>query len=245
MIGVAGRCVEAARTLLHLFYPPHCFSCHAPTGDGRQHLCATCLQRAPRLSGTPCTQCGAAFAGVIAGEGFRCPACRASPPAFDAAIASRRFDGVVREAIHAFKYERRFHLRYPLAAWLLEGWGSVAGKLPFDAVVPVPLHPARERDRGFNQAEVLASFLSQESDLPLLTPLRRTRYTPSQTDLGREERMENLRNAFDLEQSANVRELHLILVDDVLTTGSTVNAAAKCLRKGGAASVTVMTVARS
>jgi ComF family protein len=108
----------------------------------------------------------------------------------------------------------------------------------------VPLHSARLREREFNQADVLARLLARRAGAPVLAALRRIRYTTTQTRLDREERMQNLRNAFRVRQTSRVSGSHLILVDDVFTTGSTVEECARVLKRAGAASVRVVTVAR-
>jgi competence protein ComFC len=151
----------------------------------------------------------------------------------------------VRDFIHRFKYSQHFYLRHPLAEWLaetLEDERILARGI--DAFVPVPLHPARRRERNFNQAEVLARLLAPRAGKPVLHALRRDRYTTTQTRFDRHQRMENLRNAFSVRHNAIVQNRHLILVDDVFTTGSTVDECARVLREAGAASVRVVTVAR-
>lgn len=115
---------------------------------------------------------------------------------------------------------------------------------PFDFFIPVPLHTTRQRHREFNQAAELAKLAAVQSGIPMLDGLRRVRNTTTQTHFDRVERMENLRNAFDLRQSADVRGKHLVLVDDVFTTGSTVDECARVLMRAGAASVRAITVAR-
>ena len=115
----------------------------------------------------------------------------------------------------------------------------------FDVIVPVPLHPARERERGFNQAAVLAELLSRQVATPLRPVLERIRYTTTQTAFDRAERMENLHDAFRLRKKADVRELRVLLIDDVLTTGSTLSECARVLKGAGALSVHAATVARA
>ncbi|MEA3187566.1 MAG: hypothetical protein QOD99_1396, partial [Chthoniobacter sp.] len=115
---------------------------------------------------------------------------------------------------------------------------------PVDALVPVPLHHRRFREREFNQALALAQLAGAHAHLPVADCLRRIRYTTTQTRFDRFERMENLRNAFELRHNSHVRGQHLVLVDDVFTTGSTVDECARVLMKGGAASVRAITVAR-
>jgi ComF family protein len=115
----------------------------------------------------------------------------------------------------------------------------------FDAIIPVPLHPARERERGFNQALLLGELLSARTEIPLRPLLERVRFTKTQTAFDRAERMENLRNAFRLRRNADVQSLRVLLLDDVLTTGSTLSECARVLRKAGAFSVHAVTAARA
>ena len=164
---------------------------------------------------------------------------------FDFATAAYRSRGVVRKLIHQFKYNRQFHLRHLLARMLSEGFRDrrLAAE-PVDAIIPVPLHPARCREREFNQAEVLGRLAGRRLGLPVVDCLRRRRYTLTQTHFHREERFENLQGAFDLKAGSSLDGHRLALVDDVLTTGSTADACARTLLEGGAAAVVVITVAR-
>ena len=164
---------------------------------------------------------------------------------FEASVSVYRSRGVVREVVHSFKYSRQIHLRHLLGRWLAEALADprLAGRR-FDLVVPVPLHPARQRERGFNQAELLAAELQHISGLVVRNVLQRTRYTATQTQFDRSERMENLRGAFRLRRGSNVQDLRMLLVDDVLTTGSTLSECASVLREAGARSVHAVTVAR-
>jgi ComF family protein len=147
--------------------------------------------------------------------------------------------------VHDFKYNRRLHLRLQLARWLDQALDDPRlADQHFDLVVPVPLHPARKRERGFNQAEVLARELSRFRGLSLGKALDRIRYTTTQTQFDRTERMENLKDAFRLRHGCNVQGLRMLLVDDVLTTGSTLSECASVLKQGGARSVYAVTVAR-
>ncbi len=164
---------------------------------------------------------------------------------FDFATSAYRSRGVVRDLIHQFKYNRQVHLRHLLARMLCEGFRDVRlDDLRPDAIVPVPLHPTRKREREFNQAEVLALLAGKRLGLPVEDCLRRTRYTLTQTHFHREERFGNLEGAFALKPGARVEGRVLALVDDVLTTGSTADACARVLREAGASAVIVITVAR-
>jgi ComF family protein len=115
----------------------------------------------------------------------------------------------------------------------------------FDVIVSVPLHSARQRERGFNQASLLAELLSAHTSIPSRPLLKRIRYTTTQTALDRSERMENLHNAFRLRKNADVRGLRVLLIDDVLTTGSTLSECARVLKRAGANSVHAATAARA
>jgi competence protein ComFC len=229
--------------LISLLYPPHCAKCSADTASG-VHLCAACAGEAKKIAPPFCRQCSQPFDGAIAGE-FTCANCADRTFHFECAVTHYLSRGVVREFIHRFKYDRHFYLRHPLADWMTEALDDDRIRAqPFDAIVPVPLHAARFRERDFNQAEVLAGLLAKRAGQPLVHALKRVRYTTTQTRLDREQRMENLRNAFRVRHAAAVQSRHLILVDDVFTTGSTVEECARVLRQAGAASVRVVTVAR-
>jgi competence protein ComFC len=153
---------------------------------------------------------------------------------------------VVRFIVLQFKYNRQLHLRHPIAEWLREAMNDARlRQRHFHLVIPVPLHRARLRERGFNQAEILAKILAQKINVPLSRALERVRYTTTQTAFDRVERMENLRGAFRLRKKIGVRGLHVLLVDDILTTGSTLSECARVLREAGTQSVYAVTAARA
>jgi len=197
-----------------------------------------------RLEGPRCAVCSQPFGGVL-DPGFRCMNCGDRELHFDFATSAYRSRGVVRDLIHNFKYNKQLHLRHLLARMLGEGFAEARVQaLGVDALVPVPLHPAREREREFNQAAVLAALAAHRRGISLMPALQRIRYTVTQTHFHREERFENLDGAFALCPRADVRGKNLALVDDVLTTGSTADACARVLKEAGAAAVVVITVAR-
>ena len=234
---------RAGEALVSLLYPPHCANCGADT-DGGVHLCAACAGQAKKIVAPFCRRCSEPFDGDISSE-FTCANCADRTLHFDCAVARYLSRGVVREFVHRFKYDRHFYLRLPLTDWLAETLDDERIRAqPIDALVPVPLHSARFREREFNQADVLAELLGKRAGLPVLRALDRIRYTTTQTRLDRHERMENLRNAFRVRDTPAVQNRHLVLVDDIFTTGSTVDECARVLRAAGAASVRVVTVAR-
>ncbi len=224
--------------LLDLILPPHCVLCRVET-RADVHVCEQCLAQVPVIEPPRCGICSRPFEGMIAGNtALICAECHHEPPGFDCAVALRLSRGPARELLHRFKYGKQTYLRHHLAAWLLEALHDPRLQLPPPtALVAVPLHRVRERKRGFNQSVEVARIAARKMGIPLLFPLERVRFTLSQTRLDRSARMENLRNAFALRQNADLRDHHLILIDDVLTTGSTLSACARLLRAAGAASV--------
>jgi competence protein ComFC len=232
------------RALASLFYPPLCVVCSATVGDA-QYLCAKCEKKAPRIKPPFCGKCSEQFDGAISTT-FTCANCAHRRLYFDAAVSPYRSRGIVRILLHQFKYGRQFHLRHPVADWLGETIHDPRLRdRRFDILVPVPLHPARERERGFNQARLLADLFSVKISVPVQPALERIRHTTTQTAFDRAERMENLRDAFRLRKKANVRDLRVLLIDDILTTGSTLSECARVLRRAGAISVHAATAARA
>ena len=236
--------LEPLRAIASLFYPPACAICSLPVAVSEQ-LCVKCASKAPRIEPPFCSRCSEPFAGAIT-EVFSCANCEHRILHFESAVAAYRSRGVVRRIIHEFKYGHQLHLRHPIAGWLHETLDDprLRGRR-FDAVVPVPLHPARQRERGFNQALLLTELLSARATLPLRDVLQRIRFTTTQTAFDRAERMENLRDAFRLRKNIDVRGWRVLLIDDVLTTGATMSECARVLKASGAISVHAATAARA
>src|SRR2546430_646736 len=233
--------LEAAVSLL---YPSVCTICGRSVRAG-EYLCDQCEAKTVRIVAPFCQKCSEPFEGAITGV-FTCANCAHRRIYFDAAVAAYRGRGIVRQIIHEFKYGRRIHLRHLVARWLFAALEDerLCGRR-FDVIVPVPLHPARQRERGFNQASLLAELLSAQTSIPVKPLLERTRYTTTQTALDRSERMENLHNAFRLRKNADVRGLRVLLVDDVLTTGATLIDCARGLKRVGEVYVLAATAARA
>src|SRR4051812_6326494 len=230
--------------VLLLFYPPACVVC-SENIERSQYLCEACRSRAPRIVAPFCAKCSEPFPGAIT-QTFRCANCEHRTLHFDCAVAAYRSRGVVRRLVHQFKYSGQRYLRFPIAEWLAETMRDprLDGRR-FDVIIPVPLHPARQRERGFNQATLLAERLGHSTGLPLYPALDRIRYTTTQTVHDRAERIENLRGAFRLRKNRDVRDLRVLLIDDVLTTGSTLSECARVLKAAGAVSVHAATAARA
>ena len=241
---IALRKLELFQAAASLLYPPACALCGGKTRAG-EYLCEICEAKAIRIMAPFCQQCSEPFDGAISTV-FTCANCAHRTIYFDAAVTAYRGRGIVRQIIHEFKYGRQIHLRHLVARWLCAAFDDerLRGR-KFDIIVPVPLHPTRQRERGFNQASLLAELLSPCISVSCKPLLKRTRYTTTQTALDRAERMENLRNAFRLRKKADVRGLRVLLIDDVLTTGSTLSECARVLKRAGATSVYAATAARA
>jgi len=231
-----------ALAALDLVFPALCPVCQATLAARRRDpLCGGCWDAIRRLGPPACERCGLPFAAPAAAG--LCGACARERPAWDWARAAAEFEGATRDALHAFKCHGRRALARPLAALLLEQWGPALAAAALDALVPVPLGRARERERGFNQAALVAERLAAALGVPARPRwLVRTRATTSQTDLGAAERRANVRGAFAADTAVAGR--HVALVDDVLTTGATAAECARMLKAAGAARVGVLTVAR-
>jgi competence protein ComFC len=229
--------------IISLLYPPACAICLAEV-DFQSYLCDQCEARLVRIKPPFCSKCSEPFQGAITNP-FHCANCSHRTLHFENAVSAFRSRGIARRIILDFKYGGQIQLRHLIASWLFVALEDdrLRGQ-EFDLIVPVPLHPARERQRGFNQAALLAESLSARMSIQTRPILERTRYTTTQTAFDRTERMENLRGAFRLRKSADVRQLRVLLIDDVLTTGSTLSECARVLKKGGARSVHAATAAR-
>jgi len=237
--GAGGALTRALRGALHglldLFYPPHCYHCGVPLRGGPDRvLCPDCLQALDRARIEPplCPVCGAPYRGSVRAE-TACVRCRALPPHFDTARALFPYSGPAATLVRAFKFEGD----YFLGRWLLREALKLSplpdGLGGFDCVVPVPLHPRRARERGYNQAALLAGTLARQSRVPLRDgALRRVRYTDQQASLSALKRWKNVRGAFAAGPSAVDGE-RVLLVDDVMTTGATANECARVLKGAG------------
>lgn len=213
--------------------------------ENEKLVCAKCAPSFPLISGARCEVCSQPF--ETGGQNkLVCANCEDRNFHFVCSVSPLRATGPVREIVHRLKYGRERWLVRPLADWM-EGV-ECDERLPLaeiSGLVPVPLHPAREREREFNQAALLASALGNRWKIPVFPVLRRIYYTETQTHFDRRERMQNLRNAFVLSHNANITNRKYILVDDVFTTGSTLDECAKVLLAGGAGAVWAVTAARA
>ena len=221
------------RRLLDTLLPRCCVLCGEAAGA--LAVCVACTARLPEPPACCCPQCGIA----TLEEGV-CAQCRAAPPAFDATWAAFSYGFPLDRLIQALKYGERLAVAPFLAGCLAE-----LGPFPVTALLPVPLHPQRLRERGFNQSVELARPLARAWNLPLLLDavVRVRHQQAAQAGLRRAQRLRNLRGAFVARQ--RLEGAHVLVVDDVMTTGTTLDVLARCLKAAGAARVSNLVVART
>jgi len=228
-----------------LFFPPTCPVCrsHHPLRAFESGLCDACLENMRPLSSPCCTICCLPYEGP-AGSDHRCESCLKYPPPFSRVIAFGVYTGLLREAVHRFKYEEAFYLHRPLGRLMATAvTEKLQADLP-DLIIPVPLHLKKLRERTYNQSLLLARTLGKTLKIPVKAQgLERTRPTLSQQGLKSEERKRNLKGAFSLNEE--VKDKRILLVDDVLTTGTTARECSHILIKSGARDVYVVVLARA
>jgi ComF family protein len=219
------------RLAVDLFYPPRCALCERFGAL----LCTGCLDSMPRADGLRCSVCWL----PLRGDGA-CYQCQEGPRAFTALRSAFRYEGKARELVHGFKFRDLSSLSEVMAAEM-----SPLVDRQTDVIVPVPLSGSRQRERGYNQSRLLARALSTSLQLPLADALKRTRSSRPQTrSFSREERRQNVEGAFSVRRPGIVTGLRVLLVDDVATTGATLDACARALLAAGALEVRAVTFAR-
>lgn len=240
---LAAGAARLGRLLLDAVLPPLCLKCHAVVAEPGT-LCPACWQRIGFLAPPWCACCGRPFE-VDPGPEARCGACLTRPPGFDRARAVLRYDDESRPLLLRLKHGDRLEGAGAYAHWMARAGADLLDGA--DLLVPVPLHRWRLALRRYNQAAVLALALGRRSGVAVAPDLlRRPRATPSQGHLGPEARRRNVAGAFTLARgAAGLAGRRVVLIDDVMTTGATVEECARVLRRGGAASVAVLTLARA
>jgi ComF family protein len=235
------------RNILDLLLPSVCSHCNGPIDDSSfPRLCSACTNDFALIPGAVCPSCGRPFFSPEAlthSPEHTCSVCRSKPPAFDQAISIGQFEGPLREAIHQFKYRPCRSLGKPLGFWMAR---HVRVNESFDSIMPVPLHRTRLKHRGFNQSVLLAHACAERTGVPLaLDNLVRVRETRPQVELKPDEREKNVADAFGVKRAEAVNGKSILLIDDVYTTGATLNACAAALKSAGASGVVALTLARA
>lgn len=239
------RSLDPLRTLADLLYPRACAGCGRPVHGPEAALCPDCQMRVPAVSLPYCSVCGDPVAGDVPAL-YTCTWCRKVSPAFAWARSAVRYAGPVRPCIRNLKYHAGFWALPEITRWLEALWPTCPPDArEADSIVPVPLHFWRRFCRTYNQAALVAGVLSRISGIPVRHGwLWRLRPTGTQTHLTAAQRARNVSGVFGVPCKRAVRGRRILLVDDVMTTGATVNECARALRRAGAASVMVVTVAR-
>lgn len=258
-----GRVVQAVLDdLITTLYPTDCRACGGPLLQaGLSPVCHHCIEGVERQSMTLCARCGEAldmegvrFAGQFPTEGLLCSPCRMAPPEFERAVAYATYQDEPREMVHLLKYERMPAVARPLGKMLARAIEDLEAEAGRDLlVVAVPLFPSKERERGYNQAVLLADAALAElrSTRPewrlkaMHGVIRRVKDTRSQFELTPKGRRRNLQGAFAVPDGSALVGREVLLVDDIYTTGATARACSRVLRRAGASKVWVATVSRA
>jgi ComF family protein len=243
VVRAAAALRRAGRTALEFALPLLCPSCREPLGEG-VGLCASCWSRLSLIEPPYCARLGIPFvfdpgAGLLSMEAI------ANPPAYDRARAAVRYDDVAASLVHQLKYGDRLDLAPMMGRWMARAGRELLADA--NGVVPVPLHWRRLWARRFNQSAALAGAISALCGVPVMHGgLKRVRATPQQVGLSKAERADNVQGVFRVpaEQKAEITGQRIVLVDDVLTSGATVDACARALLRAGAAHVDVLVFAR-
>lgn len=223
--------------------PLCCPLCGGIPFDGKANsLCAECFSKLDFIHAPFCRSCGGELNGILE----TCHDCTVHPRPWDAAFSVFRMDGDAKELLHSFKYQAHLELARFMGRLAASKIGSFMREkdVSIDYIVPVPLHWTRFLMRGFNQSNLISSVISGELDIPVGRFLKRKTATKQQAHLNRIERMKNLKHAFHVNNSTILEKRAILLVDDVMTTGSTLEAATEAVFKAGAAHVYVLTLAR-
>ncbi len=221
--------------LLNLVFPPECVLCRTPMTDAAEPvICLECIEELREPPDPICNQCGRPTQGLGSDPPALCGLCLRSPPHFTKARFGYLYEGKLREAILRFKFQRAVRVGKTLSALmhaLLQAHFRVSD---FDVIVPIPLDLVTLRKRGFNQAHILANGISGATGVPVdFRSLTKVKSTVPQVGLPREQRLKNLRAAFGVLDPSNIRGRRVLLVDDVSTTGATLNEASRTLKRAG------------
>ena len=245
--GSQDRLIGWCRQALRFVLPVECCACgHSLGTDPVPFFCTACWQTIRPLQHPVCARCDQPFASQAATTytpNHQCQQCQEQPPEFQRAWTLFPYLSPLREAICSFKYRGKHTLARPLARLMIS---ALPSEIDVDVIIPVPLHPTRLRAREFNQSLLLADQLSRHLIRPVSpTQLVRIAATDPQTTLTRQARLRNLRKAFEVRRPQDLVEKRILLVDDVFTTGTTLNECAKTLRKAGSGPVFALTLART
>jgi ComF family protein len=233
------------KNIADVIYPPMCLGCleilHPEKG---KYFCANCQEQIRYLTDSMCPVCGISFFNSSAGNHL-CGNCLYSSPFFSIARAVAVYETIILNIIHKFKYGRDLSIGSALASFLANFSFPDFEFQSYSLLIPVPLHIKKLRERGFNQSLILAYALGEKKQIDVnFSLLKRHKFTLTQTGLNKKEREQNIKGAFEVSDKKKIAGKNIILIDDVYTTGSTLNECAKTLLKAGAEQVAALTLAR-
>ncbi len=229
-----------ARRLISTVYPPRCVICGAP-GFNDMDICEVCYHDLPWI-GSACLQCAIPLA-KHSGDQLKCGQCLQKPPAFDRSLSLFSYEKEAVTLIQQLKFNEKLAYSRLLGSMLADAINKNAIELP-DCILPVPLYRKRLKQRGFNQSIEMARPVASTFGIPLdFQSVKRVRDTQSQTELDKQQRRKNIRAAFEVVEPLSAQ--HIVVVDDVVTTTSTVNEVARLLKRAGVRRVDVWSIARA
>jgi competence protein ComFC len=237
--------LELKDDLLDFVYPQSCSICEKPLNRGEKEVCENCWETLASLPSPFCPYCKTFLEDEETALKHRCVyLSRPEDRKIFAVTSLGTFDDYYQKLIHRFKYDRKI----PLGKRLAQSLGEIVARekdfITCDLIIPVPLHRARQRERGFNQSQILAEGIAEVTNLPLMKDiLKRKKNTQDQTYLNAQQRKENVRGAFVITQPDKIASKQVILVDDVITTGATLNECARMLLDAGATKIFAVTLA--
>ncbi len=246
-VNIFGGVLRGFRKILDFVFPQNCISCEGDIKEAGNFLCSGCRKDIGFIRQPFCVHCGvpADLSYEYPHEEFLCGVCRQNPYQFDQARSLGFYDTVLRTAIHHFKYRRQMGVLPEIDCLLEKYFEENPGFCQGFTVSPVPLHFNKMKERGFDQAFLIARQVAKVLKLPLEGGLlRRVRATSAQATMTRTERARNIKGAFEVNRPELVAGKNILLVDDVFTTGATVNEASRTLKKNGVAKVHVFTLGR-
>ncbi len=228
--------------LLDLVFPRTCFACSVRIPDQDPFLCLTCRNELKPDSGYSCPVCGSF--NNFSKEG--CSFCSAEDVYFDKCVSVFSYNDVVRKLIHDMKYKEMTKIASYLAQYAIKHINNRNPFAPIDYVCPVPLHKTKERERGYNQAALIASRIARHFNWHYSPELiKREKFTESQAKLSPEKRKLNVGKAFSIDRMSVIKDSNILIIDDVFTTGATVNSISHLLKTENAKTISVLTVARA
>jgi ComF family protein len=229
---------------INLFYPAFCLACGRKSGAWNENLCGDCFKKIKKRLPPFCIKCGKQLAGYPDTKG-KCNDCEGRPPYYDRAQSGFCYDGILKDLVHEFKYKKITSLAREFTALTVSFMKKYALGKNIDIVSSIPMHPVRIFKREINPSHILAKEIAKTLGLEYSNKLlKKARNTPPQSRLKKDKRLDNIKDSFSVNKAFDIKNKNILLIDDLLTTGSTVNECAKLLKRSGSSYVEVVTLAR-